>query len=411
MKSDWKQLDDDINTIYLYFLEIINRYIRRCKHLKNIIEIKSEPSLPNEIWDELINLQHYIAQYFRALSLRFFPAPTRDRLYNYLFIKAVLDTFPENLNSLKNIKFLITHSNEIALVPIKSVLLGLVQSIDAAFRDFFEWSDDILATSNEESADSEDNIIPYAFECDPRENLQNKMVLGHEIFHIILGTSPLVIGKIQQSIRQGKFNDYFSDLQRINSSGTVDKESHIEELFCDFGAAMHLGPCYGFASLTELSFRQKSFSETHPPRSARIKIMLRAYGHTKHLYVLKLKEETKAFEPELKDIRNTSITPITNFFKTLLKNDLNINKYIPPNLHKSIGKHIEHKMPFMYGKDIRKLFNNLPLLAELSEINIEEFNFFLFESIRRNLMQTTFKEAAKKLNIKESKLELPQILQ
>jgi hypothetical protein len=101
---------------------------------------------------------------------------------------------------------------------------------------------------------------------------------------------------------------------------------------------------------------------------------------------------------------------ISDFFATILENDLGIKKYYPPNEEEKLKRHIQHKTPFMYDKDIRLLFNNLPPMEEISGFGNKDFDEYLSESIRKNLMRLTFKRAmAKKMN-RKAELELPEIL-
>jgi hypothetical protein len=104
-------------------------------------------------------------------------------------------------------------------------------------------------------------IDAYAFECDPREKLSNKIILGHEIFHIIVKKNPEVGAMFSEGLNEGKFGEYFSDIERSGfNRDEIIEISHIEELFCDFGAAWHLGPCSGFAAIRELAFFGKASS-------------------------------------------------------------------------------------------------------------------------------------------------------
>lgn len=413
VKSEWNDFNNEIDIIYKYFLDEIDRHIELCNNIKEHVITKHIPTLPNPIWEELINQLYFSSSYFRMFSLRLFPSPTSTSLYNYLFIKDILRTFPTDLHLIEDIKCIITHSDQIALLPITDILVGKVDSFTTIVAEYFG----IHRRSRRD-------IEAYAFECDPREKLQNKMVLGHEIFHMIIRKKPDILQKLERAISQGIFDGYFSNIEHILSGmaegnsdaetiiqiGDINKIDHIEELFCDFGAAWHLGPCSGLACLHELEFGGRDVSLTHPPRSARIKIILRSYGKMRHPYVDKLKRNISNFENELRTIKPTSITPITKLFIDILKNDLKIKKYSPEDKSRQVKRHIEQKIPFMYNHDIRLLFNSLPFSEELPVIKTEELNEFLFESIRRNLMILTFNDIAEEKGYEKAKLVLPKTL-
>lgn len=412
VNSGWKKIDDDVNEIYNFFLQMLNHYVEGCNYLIKLIPKVPKIYWSNDTWDELVDYQSLRAHYFRMFSLRFFPPPTVERLYNYLFIKDLLRTFPENLNLQKNIRFLVTHSNNIALFSIQDALLGLVDSINTAIRSVSNLvGEEINSPYREEIINKIRNIEAYAFECDPREKLSNKIILGHEIFHMIVKKNQTIETRFSQALNDGIFDEYFSDIKQTGFNiNKINKISHVEELFCDFGAAWHLGPCSGFAALNELSFFGKTTSSSHPPRAARIKIILNAYKLIKHPSVDRFKILIDVYQNEMKTIKNSSIKTISDFFITILKDDLGIKKCLPSNEEEKLKKHIQNKIPYMYDKDIRILFNNLPPLEELTSSEKNDLNDYLFESIRKNLMRLDFEMAMEKKMKGKSKIELPERL-
>jgi len=412
VNSEWKNIDNEVNEIYSYFLEMLNHYIDACNYLMNIIPKIPKAYWSKDTWDELVDYQSLKAHYFRMFSLRFFPPPTIERLYNYLFIKDLLRTFPKALNLQKDIKFLVTHSNSIALFSIEDALTGLVGSINTAIRSISDLVNDDIDSLHSENAIMETrHFEAYAFECDPREKLSNKIILGHEIFHMLVKKNPLIENKFSQGLSKGIFDEYFSDVEQTGfDRNKINEISHIEELFCDFGAAWHLGPCSGFAALNELAFFGKASSSSHPPRAARIKIILNAYTNIKHPSVDRYKLLIDVYQNEMKTINNSSIKTISDFFSTILKNDLKIMKCRPSNEEEKLKKHIQNKIPFMYDRDIRILFNNLPPSEELSRTEKKGMNEYLFESIRKNLMRLEFGTAMEKKMSQKIKIELPEVL-
>ncbi len=413
IKTGWKDIDDDVEKIYDFFLKTIEHYIDGCKYLRDVM-----PKIPRaywsiDLWEELIDFQYYKAHHFRTFSLRFFPPPTVERLYNYLFINDVLRTFPKDLNLMFNIKFLVTHSNIIALFPIQEALLGLAHSINTVIATASQITRDTRPSPySEEVLDSIEDIDAYAFECDPRERLQNKMILGHEIFHMILNKNPIIEEKISLEFSSGTFDEYISNLEE---SGVILEEisptSHLIELFCDFGAAWHLGPCFGFAALNELAYGGKEASSSHPPRSARIKLILNIFKYQRHSSISRLKENAAVYNNEMRSINDSTISSIFNVFKKIIIDELKIKRYKPSSIQEKVKKHIFHRIPFIYGKDIRELFNNVPPTREISNIKTDDLNKFLFESIRKNLMWLTFEKAMIKKTSIKPKLKLPKTLE
>jgi len=399
--SGWKDVDRDIEAIYEAFLNTIDIYINHCNLSKEIIQ---SSDFPSELWNEFIDFLYYTAQFLRIFLLKFFPPPTSHRLYNYIFVKNLLQTFPKNLRFYEDIKFIVIPSDEIALVPISPLLLG---RLDVVYESLEKIGNTLLLGGNksnktipkrEDDQDDKKNYVAklegYAFECDPRETLMRKTVLAHEIFHIVCRKKPEIMKYIDDEIKKGRFNSYIHNIEKIFGD-KIDIRSHLIEMFCDFGAAWHLGPCYGIASIEELSFGRKEITETHPPRSIRLRIILEAYkGRVKHPYIEKFKNTVELYKDEIRGIKQQKdIEPIVSLFKTILKEEIEFDKYIPPNLENKIRKHISNKVPYIYKEDIRELLNNVPDTKELTKDEIKHLGEFLFESVRKNAIFMDFNKA------------------
>jgi len=410
--SGWSEIDDDTHEIYHAFLDTIDLYIDYCNLSKNIIQASD---FNHGLWNEFINFLYYTAQFLRIFSLRFFPSPTSYRLYNYIFIKNLLQTFPEDLGIHQKIKFIITPSDEIALVPISKLLMG---NLNVIYESLEQIGSSILqgetisgrmSSSHDTIKNHINKLEAYAFECDPRENLRRKTVLGHEMFHILCRKEPTIINEIGSKLRNGAFDSYIQKIEKIFGR-KIDALSHLEEMFCDFGAAWQLGPCYGISSLEELAFCKKEITETHPPRAIRIRIVLEAYKRMEHPYVEKFKRAAKPFEKEITEIKQRDIAPIIRFFKEILKK-AGFERYNPSNSENNIKKYIINKIPYIYGQDIRHLFNNIPDGNELPQQDASYLREFLFESVRKNAMWLDFDNVLHEMGFETLKIYLPKELE
>jgi len=270
--------------------------------------------------------------------------------------------------------------------PIQEILLGNIK----AFEQFLDPEVRTRLQQVRETTIS-------GFECDFEEPLDRQMVLGHEIFHVLVRLNPTLIMKFEKIISKEEVKTIFGKVGHPLNLG------HMEELFCDFGAAWFFGPAYAKAFIEEIPFREKERTGTHPQRVVRVLMILGTQPKKKkfHPYFMEVSRYLKGHKDEV-NLSRQDMEIIAEEFRLILRS-LGLERYKPLGNVDIIKRCIENNIPYIYAQhkqDIRGLLNNLPDRLTLSERAQQNYNDFVFESIRKNIMWYEFTNEAKKLKAK-----------
>jgi hypothetical protein len=117
-----------------------------------------------------------------------------------------------------------------------------------------------------------------------------------------------------------------------------------------------------------------------------------------HLYITEFLKYFKAHKDEI-NLTLIDVEPIAIRFKLILHN-LDLKRYTPSDYMETIKECIENNSSYIYSKhnqDIRTLLNNLPDRKRLSEKAQYNYNDFILESIRKNIMFHQFNIEREKL--------------
>ena len=281
------------------------------------------------------------------------------------------------------IRYVMIGTGNLAHWPIQEMLIGKVTAFERLLTpEARRIIQEVRAT----------NIS--GFECDFQEPLDRLMVLAHEIFHVLVALNHWVKDEFRQIIEKPEVRDVF------NRAGQPLNLGHIEELFCDFGAAWFFGPAYAKAFIEEIAFRERERTETHPQRTVRLLTILSTRPKKKkyHAYFLTFSRYLRGQKGEIDLSREDMETIVEDFRLILLR--LGLGRYAPSNNVDTIKNCIGNNVSFIYAEqnqDVRGLVNNLPDKANLSEREQSNYNDFLLESVRKNTMWHEFNIAKRKL--------------
>lgn len=382
-EEEWRTISGSIKTVHNTFNEVVNAYILQCKLL---LKGMDSSFWPYEFFNNFVEYLYRCSFQLRTLYPFVFAPPSPNRLYYYLFLKELLNCFPKSLSMPQDIKYVMIATGDVAHWPIQEVLLGKIK----AFEQFLDPEVRKRLQQVRETTIS-------GFECDFEEPLDRQMVLGHEIFHVLVRLNPALVIKFGEIISRGEVKTIFG------KAGHPLNLGHIEELFCDFGGARFFGAAYAKAFIEEIPFREKARTGTHPQRVARVLMILNAFPKKKkfHPYLTQVSRYLRAHKDEV-NLSREDIEIIGREFRLILR-ILGLERYKPSDTMDTIKRCIENNIPYIYAQrkqDIRGLLNNLPDRLTLSERAQQNYNEFVFESIRKNIMWYEFTNEAKKLKAK-----------
>jgi len=382
-EEEWKEIYGSIKTVHTTFNEVVNAYILQCKLLLKGMDSSFWPYV---FFNNFVEHLYRCSFQLRILYPFMFAPPSPNRLYYYFFLSELLNCFPERDNMPSAIKYVMIGTANIAHWPIQEMLIGKIK----AFEQFLDPEVRRILQQVRETTIS-------GFECDFEEPLDRQMVLGHEIFHILVRLNQGLIIKLEEIVRRKEVKTIFGKVGHPLNLG------HMEELFCDFGAAWFFGPAYAKAFIEEIPFRERARTETHPHRVVRLLTILSTRPKKKkyHLYLKAFSRYLIGHKEEV-NLSRQDMEIIAEEFRLILWS-LGLERYKPLDNVDIIKRCIENNIPYIYAQynqDIRGLLNNLPDRPTLSERAQQNYNDFVFESIRKNIMWYEFTNEVKKLKAK-----------
>lgn len=372
-EEGWDIIYINIKTVHNKFKDVVNAYILQSNYLKDSIETSQ---WTYAFFNSVVDYLYLCTFKLRNLFPYLFGPPSPNRLYYYCFLDELLNCFPKTDNMPSTIKYVMIGTGDIAHWPIQEMLIGRNISFEALLipeaKAIFE---DIKAT----------NIS--GFECDFQEPLDRQIVLAHEFFHILVDFNPAVKSKFREII--GK-PEVISVFDRVGQSLNL---GHIEELFCDFGATWFFGPAYAKAFIEEIVFRERERTETHPQRVVRLLVILSTYPKkTKYHKYFQVFNRYYQGQRQIVELSLDDIEVIAKEFKKIMS-DLALKRYTHPDDMYLVRNCLCNNVSYMYTEksaDVRQLMNNLPEKTSLSEREQNNYNDFIFESIRKNILLSEF---------------------
>ena len=382
-EEEWKAIYGSIKKVHTTFNEVVNAYILQCKLLLKGMDSSFWPYV---FFNNFVEHLYRCSFQLRILYPFMFAPPSHNRLYYYLFLSELLKCFPKSPSTPRDIKYVMIPTGDVAHWPIQEVLIGKIE----AFERFLDPEVRTRLQQVRETTIS-------GFECDFEEPLDRQMVLGHEIFHILVRLNPALIIKLEEIVRREEVKTIFGKVGHPLNLG------HMEELFCDFGAAWFFGPAYAKAFIEEIPFREKERTGTHPQRVVRVLMILGTRPKKKkfHPYFMEVSHCLKGHKDEV-NLSRQDIEIIAEEFRLILRS-WGLERYKPLDNVDIIKRCIENNIPYIYAQhnqDIRGLLNNLPDRLTLTERARQNYNDFVFESIRKNIMWYEFTNETKKLKAK-----------
>jgi hypothetical protein len=370
----WDEVATNIGFASDFLTQIIGKHQQLCETI--IKELES----PSKLYEFYINLMDQLygnLYHFRKIFLSWFAAAFHNRLVHYLFVHDLLSTLSEKYPGLQNVHYIIGPTGAIQTERFGVILAGrAVGLLDPQLKAY-------LTNTTKEPI--------HGIECDPGESLDRQVILGHELFHILLWTDEDYLHQVRAIYNNSHVRTVFNS--------PYFSEGHIVELFCDFGAAWHFGPAYGKAFMEEVLHYTKLETRTHPSRITRLRVILDALsGKLKSPYLDRMRRYSRERAQPQDRFSREDVKVLTREFRRLLKQK-NIPRYIPKDAATEMELHIRENIPIIY-QDIRAFLNNLPPDKKaLPKRQQTHYDDFLRESVRKSVMWRQFTQAMKDLKM------------
>ncbi len=374
VEEGWHEISENISKVHIIFVKVIQAFILECKC--RLDELDST-SWPYYLLDALIEHLYRSTFLLRWLHAHLFTSPSPNRLYFYLFFSEIRHCFRNVSVVPTDMGCVMIGTGSMAHWALDVALVGKIKS----FRM-------LLHAEVRDKLDIASATTISGFECDFQEHLDRQMILTHELFHLIVRQNPDIKAELTGIAANPSIQGVFTAGGHPPLNG-----GQIEELFCDFGSAWFFGPIYVKAFLEEIVFREKGGSDSHPHRMTRLQMLLCYWPKKKkyHPYIQDLSEYIKIH-------KSTSITSLQDAqiiaaeFRSLLTSK-GFKRYAPLDDTQRVKGCLDNNTSYIYSEqdgDLRRLFNSVPNIGDLAEKARKNYQEFLLESIRKNVMWREF---------------------
>ena len=381
VEEGWYEISENISKVHTIFVEVVQAFILECK--RRLDELDST-LWPYHLLDALIEYLYRSTFLLRWLYAHLFTSPSPDRLYFYLFFSEIRHCFRNVSVVPTDIGCVMIGTGSMAHWALDETLVGKIRS----FRM-------LLHPEARDKLDRASANAIAGFECDFQEYLDRQMILTHELFHLIVRKNPDIKTELTNIAANPSIQGIFTA-----AGHSPLNEGQIEELFCDFGSAWFFGPIYVKAFLEEIVFREKGGSSSHPHRMTRLQMLLCYWPKKKkyHPYIQDLSEYIKIHKSttivSLQDVQIIA----TEFRSVLIRKGF--KRYAPLDDTQRVKWCLDNNTSYIYSEqdgDLRKLFNSIPNIEDLAEKARKNYQEFLLESIRKNVMWREFQSMKKEL--------------
>lgn len=365
---EWDEVARNVRAAYGLFSELLKKYILLCE---TILKELDAPWKPYRFYINLMDQLYGNLYYIRRCFLSWFAAAFPNRLLYYLFFCDLFSTLSKEFPTLENVRCIIGPTGAIRTERFGLILVGRTTGLlESQLRA------DLAAIAK---------APVHGIECDPGESLDRQLILGHELFHILLQADESRLNQV--------VSIYHNSSVRVAFTTPLFSENHIVELFCDFAAARHFGPAYGKAFIEEIMLYEKQETPTHPSRIVRLWVILEALsGKLRSPYLARMRLYSRKNAGDELRLRRKDVGVLIKEFKRILK-DMRIRRYIPKDIAGKVKQHIRQNIPIVY-QDIRDLLNNLPPdKRELTRRQQDNYDAFSTESVRKSVMWRQFTKA------------------